>query len=157
MNYKDSPLVLVQISYTQYINLSTIFWKETMMSYDLATMLKLVCILRTKKLLHQKRLLQRKNVMFLWSLVLVQNVLHHFASHFYSLSFLKNSINRILIEFLVCLPTNHLPLKHHFLLHPTYLILLDSFYFIYNDLFFPRLGFSSHVLFISMSIASRHP
>ena len=60
INCKDSPLILVQISYAQYINLFTILYKETMMSYDLALMLKLVCILRkevycTKKVSHNEK------------------------------------------------------------------------------------------------------
>ena len=103
-----------------------------------------------------KKYLTTKKLYNSWDLSnMYKKPLHHFISHFYSLSFFKKRNNRILIEFFVCLPTNHLPLKRHFLLRPTYLIPLEPFSYPYNDLFFHALILSSHVLF-SMSIASMH-
>ena len=57
---KNSPLILVQISYAQYINSFSILCKETMMSYDLGLMLKLVCILKKKSIAPKKYLTTKK-------------------------------------------------------------------------------------------------
>lgn len=96
-----------------------------------------------KKLLHQKLSHRQKSCIIFeirrtWTKKC--SIISHLIFRLLLYSFKKRN-NRILIEFFVCLPTNHLPLKHHFLLHPTYLIPYKPIFYPYNDLFFPRLGF----------------
>ena len=129
------------------------------MSYDLVLMLNLVCILNTKNYCTKNSLTDKKILYNFRDLSnMNKKVLHHFASHFYFSCILsRKEIIEYWLSFFVCLPTNHLPLKHHFLLHPTYLIpyktdLLSIQWFVFSTPWFFLL-----MCLFSMSIASRHP